>query len=269
MKKVLWLMMVLLLALLAVACGAPAAKQADKPADEPAAQTKPVDAQAAETEPANEPKIIVFTDAALEAKVREEMGKHEGGITLAEVEAVTKLDLSNESFDDMNSQNGGIRDISDLEYFTGLEELNLSYNDIGDFTPISELTSITFLGFNGVRPKDLSVLKDLTNMTCLIFDWTCDESQWRDGNVSLDFMADMKDLEIFSAIGGGIKDITALGGLTKIWSLYLDNNAITDISALANLTKLKELKLSNNPIGDYSPLKDIYPTLEFSDFEMK
>jgi Leucine-rich repeat (LRR) protein len=76
-------------------------------------------------------------------------------------------------------------------------------------------------------------------------------------------------MEIFSACGGGIKDITALGGLTKIWSLYLDDNAITDIGALANLTNLKELKLSKNPIGDYSPLKDIYPKLEFSDFEMK
>jgi len=79
----------------------------------------------------------------------------------------------------------------------------------------------------------------------------------------------MKNMEIFSACGGGIKDITALGGLTKIWSLYLDDNAITDISVLANLTNLKELKLSKNPINDFSPLKDIYPKLEFSDFELK
>ena len=60
-----------------------------------------------------------------------------------------------------------------------------------------------------------------------------------------------------------------MGGLTKIWSLYLDDNSITDISPLANLTGLKELKLSDNPIEDFSPLKDIYPKLEFSDFEMK
>jgi Leucine-rich repeat (LRR) protein len=215
-----------------------------------------------------EPAVVVFTDAALEAKVREAMGKPEGDITVAEAGAVVKLDLSNESFDDMNSQNGGIRDISDLKNFTGLEDLNLSYNDISDFTPIAELTSIKSLGFTGIRPNDLSVLKGLTNMTCLIFDWTWNEGSRQNGDISLDFMSDMKDLEIFSACGGGIKDITALGGLTKIWSLYLDDNSITDISVLANLTNLKELKLSKNPISDFSPLKDIYPKLEFSDFEM-
>jgi len=32
---------------------------------------------------------------------------------------------------------------------------------------------------------------------------------------------------------------------------------------------LKELKPSNNLISDYSSLKDIYPNLEFSDFEMQ
>lgn len=50
--------------------------------------------------------------------------------------------------------------------------------------------------------------------------------------------------------------------------MHLDTNAITDIGVLANLTNLKELKLSKNPISDFSPLKDIYPELEFSDFEM-
>jgi Leucine-rich repeat (LRR) protein len=265
MKKILLVLPALLLTLCLAACGAPVSTETPSPE---VPESTPAETPEPTEEKTPEP-VIVFTDAALEAKVREAMGKPTGDITLEEAKAVVKLDLSNESFDDMNSQNGGIRDISDLKYFTDLEELNLSYNNISDFTPLAELKSIKTLGFNGIAPKDLSVLKGLTNMNCLIFDWTCDESQWRNGNVSLDFMADMKDLEIFSAIGGGIKDITALGGLTKIWSLYLENNAITDISSLANLTNLKELKLSNNPISDYSLLKDIYPKLDFSDFEMK
>jgi Leucine-rich repeat (LRR) protein len=265
MKKILLVLPALLLTLGLAACGVPVSTETPSPE---VPKSTPMETPEPTEEPTPEP-VIVFTDAALEAKVREAMGKPTGDITVEEAKAVLKLDLSNESFDDMNSRNGGIRDISDLKYFTSLEELNLSFNDISDFAPLAELKSIKTLGFNGIAPKDLSVLKGLTNMTCLIFDWTCDESQWRNGNVSLDFMADMKDLEIFSAIGGGIKDITALGGLTKIWSLYLENNAITDISSLANLTNLKELKLSNNPIGDYSPLKDIYPKLDFSDFEMK
>ncbi len=264
MKKTLFVLLALLLVLGLAACSQPSSKPE---VSESAPVATPEPTEEPTPEPTPEP-VVVFTDAALEAKVREEMGKPEGDITVAEAEAVLKLDLSNESFDDMNSQNGGIKDISDLKYFTGLKDLNLSYNDISDFAPLAELKSMETLGFTGIRPKDLSALSGLTNMTCLIFDWTWNEGSRQDGNVSLDFMSDMKDLEIFSACGGGIKDITALGGLTKIWSLFLDDNAITDISALANLTNLKELKLSKNPISDFSPLKDIYPKLEFSDFEM-
>ena len=263
MKRVLWLILAAALALGLAACGAAAAVETPAPTEAPTPEPTAEPTPEATPEP-----IVTFTDAALEAKVRKEMGKPEGDITVAEAKGVVKLDLSNESFDDMNSQNGGIRDISDLQHFTGLKELNLSYNDISDFAPLAELKSIEVLGFNGIRPQDLSVLKGLTNMTCMIFDWTWNEGSRQDGNVSLDFISDMKNMEIFSACGGGIKDITALGGLTKIWSLYLDDNAITDISALANLSNLKELKLSNNPINDYSPLKDIYPKLEWSDFEM-
>lgn len=262
-KKLLVLIsLVLVLALGLAACGAPASTETPSPGD---SESTPAET----TEPTEEPgPVVVFTDAALEAKVREAMGKSEGDITVAEAAAVVKLDLSNESFDDMTSQNGGIRDLSDLKYFTSLEDLNISFNDISDFSPLAELKSIKALGFTGVSPKDLSALAGLTNMVCLVFDWTCFPDQGRNGYESLDFMSDMKDLEIFSAKGAGIKDITALGGLTKLWSLYLAKNQITDISPLANLKNLKELELAENPIEDFSPIKDVYPNLA-RDFEME
>ena len=195
MKKIVIITLALLLALMACACGAPNAQQTGAAASSAPAVTE-VPTPEPTAEPTPEP-VVVFTDAALEAKVREAMGKPEGDITVEEAKAVVKLDLSNESFDDMSSQNGGIRDISDLKYFTGLEDLNLSFNEISDFTPLAELKSIKSLGFTGVCPKDLSVLKGLTSMTCLIFDWTCDEDQRQSGNISLDFMSGMNDLEIF------------------------------------------------------------------------
>lgn len=266
MKRMLFVLLATLLAIGMAACGAPVAQET--PAAVPSTTTS-AELSVEFTATSTPESVVVFTDAVLEDKVREVMGKPTGDITVKEAAAVVKLDLSNESFDDMNSQNGGIRDISDLKYFTGMKELNLSYNDISDYAPLSELKSIEILGFNGICPNDLSVLKGLTNMTCLIFDWTWNEGSRQGGDVSLDFMADMKDLEIFSACGSGIKDITVLGGLTKIWSLYLDDNAITDISSLANLTDLKELKISKNLITDFSPLKDIYPQLEFCDIEIK
>jgi internalin A len=209
---------------------------------------------------------VKFTNEALEAKVREAMNKPIGDITLEEAQTITKLDLSNASFDDMNSKNGGIRDITSLKYFTGLEELNLSFNDIKDFSPLSGLTSLKSLGFTGVRPNDLSPLKNLTNMNCLVFDWCYSPDQGYTECSNLDFMADMKNLEIFEAKGAGITDITVLGTLPKLWSVFLDANQITDITPLGNLKNLIELLLAQNPITDYSPVKDIYPKLRAVDF---
>jgi Leucine-rich repeat (LRR) protein len=68
--------------------------------------------------------------------------------------------------------------------------------------------------------------------------------------------------------GDGITDITELGTLPKLWSVFLDENQITDITPLANLKNLIELTLSNNPVTDYSPVKDIYPNLRCVDFEL-
>ncbi len=216
-----------------------------------------------------EGKIVEFNDEVLEAKIRSAMNKPEGDITMEEAAAVTSLDLSNESFDDMNKINGGVRNIGALQYFINLKELNLSFNDISDFSPLAGLTKLENLGFTGVRVKDLSPLKGLTNLKSLVFDWNYAPGQEHNGYENLDFMADMKNLEIFEAKGDGIKDISALANLTKLWSVFLSDNQITDISPLANLTSLRELALSNNPITDYSPLKDICGQLESKDFEMK
>lgn len=261
MKKTGILLVAALLFLSLCACAAPAEQQT------PAAPAAEAATSAPTAEPTPEP-VVIFTDAALEARVREAVGKPEGDITVSEAAAVKKLDLSNTSFDDMNSKNGGIHDISDLKYFTGLEDLNLSFNDLHDLSPLADLTSLTSLGFTGIKADDLTVLKGLTNLVFLGFDWTCQEDERQSGTLSLDFMADMKNLEIFSCMGNGVQDISALAGLTKIWSLFLDENAITDVTPIASLTNLRELKLGKNPITDYSPLKDIYPNLEFADFEM-
>lgn len=253
MKKVFCSIVIFTLILITTACTAPNAKKTEPTVTSAVAKSE----------------TLVFNDSALEEKVRKAMNKLTGDITTEEAKAVLKLDLSNASFDDMNSKNGGIKDISSLQYFTGLEELNLSFNEISDFAPLAEIKSLKTLGFTGVRPKDLSVLKGLTNMVCLIFDWGYAPDQGHNGYENLDFITNMKNLEIFEAKGAGIKNIAALSTLTKLWSVFLEGNQITDISPLANLKNLKELLLSGNPIKDYSPVKDIYPNLEAKDFELK
>ncbi|MBS0604623.1 MAG: leucine-rich repeat domain-containing protein [Verrucomicrobia bacterium] len=54
-----------------------------------------------------------------------------------------------------------------------------------------------------------------------------------------------------------IRDISALGNLSQLKTLYLGHNLISDISALANLVQLKQLHLGRNQIRDISALKNL------------
>ncbi len=214
-------------------------------------------------------KSVQFTDAAFEAKARNAMGKPTGVITVEEAEAVTKLDLSNHSFDDMKANPDlDVRDIADLAYFPKLETLNLSYNSVTDISALSLVPSLTELGMTGIRANDFSPLKDLTKLRFLTIQWIYKSGQPYQGLKSLDVLAGMQDLEAIDIKGCGVADISALGALPKLWSALLTDNEITDVSALANVKDLRELELKNNPITDFSPLADIYGKLQYKDFEL-
>lgn len=207
---------------------------------------------------------IEFTDKAFEAKVRKAMNKPEGDITTEEAAAVTSLDVSNEHFE---KKEGDIKDISDIKYFIALEELNISFNEISDLTPLAEIKTLRTLVFNGIKARDLSPLKDLTNMVCLVFCWNAGGSDI--GFENLDELSNMENLENIDAKNAGIKDISGVSNLTKLWNIQLCDNQIIDIAPLANLKNLKIVLLGNNPISDFSALNDVYESLEDKDFEIK
>jgi hypothetical protein len=215
------------------------------------------------------PAAIEFTDPNLEDAVRAAMNKPEGDIAVADAEAVTVLNLANADWDAMNAENGGIKDLSDLKYFPNLTELHLDFNDIQSFEPLSSLTQLTVLTFNGARVDDLSPLSTLTKMVTLCFDWSYSPDGDFKGYGSLDFMRDMKDLEVFEAKKAGITDISVLTGLPKLWSVFIEENLITDISPLAQIKTIKEFLIAGNPIADYSvlePVHEVFPNL-WPDFQ--
>lgn len=82
--------------------------------------------------------------------------KPEGEITLEEAAVVTVLNLSNDSFDHMNTKDGGIKDIRALQYFTGLTELNIAFNNVSDLTLLSCLAKLKTLDISGTQVEDLS-----------------------------------------------------------------------------------------------------------------
>ena len=181
------------------------------------------------------PAVVTFTDPVLEAMVRGTIGQPEGGITLAQAQAVTRLDL-NDDLQGYLSQEPPIENISGLEAFTNLESLDLSSHAVTDISSLQGLTKLAALSLASNPVADVSPLAGLTNLKLLILS------------------------------GSKAQDYSALSHLVNLQVLMLDNSTISDLSPLAGLTNLRHLNLAKSSANDYSPLETIYPNLENKDF---
>ncbi len=217
MKKTLFVLLITLLAIGIAACGAPAV-------------TTP---SAAPSTAASD--IVTFSDPVLEAMVRGSMGKPKGNISVAEAEAVTRLNLSNE-WQRYISDEAAIQNIGGLEYFKNLESLDLSFHAIADITPLSGLNKLTALSLGGNPISNIAPLAALTS------------------------------LKVLSLSGCAAQDYSPLSGLVNLNLLRLENTTLADVSPLLPLTSLRHLYLAGCPIGSYFPLSDIYQGLEQKDF---
>lgn len=189
----------------------------------------------ASTASASPPSVVSFTDPQLETMLRGSIGKPQGDITLAEAQAVTRLNLSNEWLR-YGAAGVAIKDIGGLENFTNLESLDLSFHAITDLSPLAGLARLTSLSLGGNPVADISPLAGLTNLIVL--------------NLS----------------GCAAQDYSPLSGLANLQFLKLDNSTLADVSPLASLTNLRHLYLANSPVNGYAPLAEIYPNLEGKDF---
>ena len=217
MKKTTHLLLIVFFVIGLAACSAPAVTAT------PSAET------------AAESGFVTFADPVLEAMIRGAMGKMEGDITLAEAQAVTRMDLDPE-WQQYLPQATPIQDISGLENFTNLESLDLSSQAITDISALQGLVNLTSLSLAGNPVGDIAPLAGLTNLKILILS----NSQ--------------------------AQDYSALANLVNLEVLLLDNSTLTDVSPLASLTNLQTLYLADCAVDDLSPLENIYPNLVKKDF---
>ena len=75
------------------------------------------------------------------------------------------------------------------------------------------------------------------------------------GDISV--LGDLTTLTTLYLAGRSISDISFLEDLTALKTLYLTHNSITDISVLENLTALTELSLGENSVSDISVLENL------------
>ncbi len=231
MKKLLTKLPAFFLAIILTACGTPAVSTT------PATPVTAVPAVTMSPQmPATEaPAVVTFTDPVLEEMVRGAMGRPQGDITAAEAGAVTRLNLSAET-QQYISEETPIKNISGLENFTNLEELELSYQAVTDLSPLEGLNKLTALSLDENPVADITPLAGMTN------------------------------LQYLTISNCAAQDYSPLAKLVNLKFLRLDNSTISDVSPLASLTNLKHLYLLNSPVNDYSLLLNIYPNLANKDF---
>jgi Leucine-rich repeat (LRR) protein len=216
----------------------------------------------------DEPQVVTFPDANLEAAIREAVGKPEGDINVCDLEVLIGLGASGRNITSiagleyctklttLRLQNNQISDLSPLSGLTSLTVLYLYDNQISDLSPLSSLTSLTELLLSGNQITDLSPLSGLTSLTEL----TLYDNQIAD----LSPLSGLTSLTELALGNNQISDLSPLPGLTSLMALYLSDNQITDLSPLSGLTSLTGLYLWNNQIADLSPLSGLTSLTELN-----
>jgi hypothetical protein len=215
MKKFLYYVLAIWLALSLAACSMPAATTPSLPS-----------ATAV-------PKVVTFADPVLEAMVRGSIGKLTGDITVAEAESVTRLNLSNE-WQRYISEETTIHDIDGLEYFKNLESLDLSFHAISNITPLRGLKKLTSLSLGGSPSNDIAPLAGLTGLKVLILT----------GCKAQDYapLAKLVNLDFLMLDHATIADVSPLASLTKLKYLYLTGSPINNYFPLSDIYQNLEQK---------------------------
>ncbi len=139
-----------------------------------------------------------------------------------------------------------INNVEILSAMQGLEDLNLSNNQISDIVPLQHLVNLKSLNLALNEIKDINALEQLVNLENL-------ELFYNQIN-QIDVIGNFAKLEILALEGNQIFDISVLSQLNKLRTLLLNNNKIGSIQPLETLTLIEDLYLDSTEISDISPL---------------
>ena len=147
------------------------------------------------------------------------------------------------------ANDGGIVDITGLEFATNLRKIFIGKNPITDLRPLANLTQLVEFHFWHVLPNptnlDLQPLTNLINLEVLSLEGH--------GISDISPLAGLKKLRRLHLSKNQIKNISPLAGLMELWQLWIVENLVTDLTPLSELN-LRELNISANPITDLGPL---------------
>lgn len=198
--------------------------------------------------------------------VQEKLQKND--ITEADILSVTELNLSRKN----------LTDVSDLERFTNLVNLDLVENCLTDLSPLSELKKLRVLkagndpflsdedrakrlGIN--RFADYSFLENLTNLVDVDFTATGDDN--------IEYARYLPNVEEFRAYCNPIRDISPLIHCKKLHQSYFYDCPITDIRVYRELPDVFGIAVNCTGVSDLTPLtgKTHFSYLDAHDAEIE
>lgn len=156
---------------------------------------------------------------------------------------LTSLDLGNSNIDGYYSYKNRISsgDLDNLEVLTKLTSLNLKGNSLGSLSNLEKLTNLNTLNLSNTGISNLDSLKKLVNLSYL-------------------------DISHNTSIDG--KDLKPLQDLYSLKYLDASSNKIDDLTYIGRLTHLTTLYLEDNPIKDYTPILSYKDSLYYRDFDI-
>ncbi len=148
--------------------------------------------------------------------------------------------------------------IAPLVKAQGLVYLDLSYNTIGNITPLSGMKNLQTLYMEHNALTDLSALSALTSLTILDVSYNA--------IVSIVPICTIQGLTVLDVGNNQLENLGAIDNLTALTKLSAGYNMISDVSQLAACEVLEELDVSNNQLSDISALAGLLHlrTLDFS-----
>lgn len=134
-----------------------------------------------------------------------------------------------------------------LSEMGNITELYLPNCQIKDVAFLKEMPQLERLSLYGTPVQDLSILEELPGLVELALGGNADAQNLE----AVGKLSKMQDLGLQEC---GITDIGFLSSLTELRGVNLNGNFVTDLTPLAGLTRLERLGAAKNHIKDISPL---------------
>jgi internalin A len=237
--------------------------------------------------------ILTFADGALEAAVREAIGKSIGPIEIDDVEDLTELEFVSSRLASLDGlqrltslESLVIRDarrtmepgpapavdLTPLSRLTGLRRLQLAGFTVNDFSPLAALSSLEGLVLSSIASEgtleegqvvtaeaidDVSFIGGLTELRALTL-WTTGGRHLRLGAEDLAAVAALPKLESLAVVGcylpeGGLGILAGSENLREL-SVTFEDFSPVDLSPLASFPSLEHLAIGGIGLADLSPL---------------